>query len=156
MTEDQDVIINTKGLDKLLKALKTQPPVCRVGILGDKDARTSHGTSNATIGAAHEFGTSELPMRSFLRVPISEKLTKEIESSGALDKDVMRDVIKSGTVVPWLKKIAILAEGIIEGAFASSGYGKWAAWTTPGYDNNTGQILKDTQQLSRSITSEVK
>jgi hypothetical protein len=158
----EDVTLETKGLDKLLKALKmTQPPVARVGILGgSKNVRAGNdgNSSNATIGAAHEFGAPAqgIPERSFLRVPIAEHLQKEMESSGALDKEVMADVIKDGTIVPWLKKVAVLAEGIVADAFATAGFGKWPAWKNTGYTNNAGQVLVDTGQLRNSITSEVK
>jgi hypothetical protein len=76
--------LNVKGLDQLLKALKSKPPLARVGILGDKSVRATEGTfqTNAEIGAAHEFGTTTIPARSFLRVPISQNLQKEMEQSG--------------------------------------------------------------------------
>jgi hypothetical protein len=156
MGEEDTVTLNVKGLDQILKALKSNPPVARVGILGSTNSRSSKGSSNATIGAAHEFGTTTIPQRSFLRVPLTENLSKQIESSGALDKNVLADVIKSGTVVPWLKKITVLAEKIVLGAFDSQGYGKWPSWKNPSYSNNTGMVLVDTQQLRNSITSEVK
>ena len=158
---DETTTLEIKGLDQLLKALKKQPPIGRIGILGSKNNRTKKEGSgsaptNATIGAAHEYGTSTHEQRSFLRVPLADNLDKEIENSGALDKDVMREVIKSGSVMPWLSKIMVLAEGIVAGAFDSNGYGKWAPWKTKGYENNTGQILVDTHQLRDSITSEIK
>lgn len=154
--------LNTKGLDQLLKALKAEPPQARVGVLGSKATRNSGGgkavSSNAEIGAVHEYGAPArgIPARSFLRVPISENLQKEMEKSGALDKKVMAEVVNQGTVVPWLKKVAVLAEGIVSDAFATAGFGKWAPWAVPNYTNNAGQILVDTKQLRESITSEVK
>jgi phage gpG-like protein len=155
------VTLNIKGLDQLVKALKQKPPVARVGILGDKGLRTAkegekNFQTNAEIGAAHEFGTSTIERRSFLRVPISDNLEKEMENSGALDKQTLDAVIKQGSVIPWVKKIAVLAEGIVAKAFATGGFGEWPAWKNPGYMNNTGQLLIDTKQLRDSITSEVK
>lgn len=149
------VTIKTLGLDQLLKALKAKPPVARVGILGDKNARNDK-TTNAAVGAAHEYGTVHLPQRSFLRVPLTDNLGKAIEDSGQLNKEVMAEVLKVGSVVPWLKKVAVLAEGIVQGAFDSRGYGKWQGYKNQNYENNTGLMLVDTQQLRRSITSEVK
>lgn len=161
--KNETVTVEVGGLDQLLKALKTKPPVCRVGILGEKTNRKAGGsnksdTTNATIGAAHEFGAPArgLPQRSFLRVPISDRLQKEMEKAGAISKAEFKDVIKQGSVAPWLKKIAVLAEGIVKGAFDSAGYGKWPAWKDPNYTNNAMQILVDTTQLRDSITSEVK
>lgn len=171
------VEVNTRGLDQLLKALKVKPPIAKVGILGDKNTRTqaakalsyaqvlkietprksSEQPNNASIGYDHEFGnpTRGLPQRSFLRVPLIDNLSKKIESSGALDKDSFDQVLKTGSILPWMKKIAVLAEGIVIEGFSNSGYGKWAPHS-PGYTNNTGQVLVDTAQLRDSITSEVK
>lgn len=153
---EDTVYLNTKNLDGLIKALKENMSRARVGILGAKTNRKDPGATNAGIGAIHEFGSSKMPMRSFLRVPIADNLQKRLEDTGALDKDVLNDVVKQGTVVPWLKKIAVLAEGIVAEAFASRGFGKWPAWRTPGYKNRDNRILVDTGQLRDSITSEVK
>ena len=155
MSDDAAYTMEVRGLDQLLKALKARPPVARVGILGS-NPREGGGPTNADIGAAHEFGTTTIPQRSFLRMPISEGLQGEMESSGALDKDVLANVIKSGSVVPWLKKVSKLALNLVFDAFDTEGNGKWPAWKIPGYTNNTGQLLLDTQQLRNSITDEVK
>lgn len=155
----EDVTLNVKGLDQLLKALKARPPVARVGVLGSKAHRSDGGpASNALVGAVHEFGSPArgIPQRSFLRIPISENLQKYMVKSGALDKTVLRDVVKQGTLLPWMRKVAVLAEGIVADAFSSSGFGKWVPWKNPSYTNNAGQILVDTTQLRNSITSEVK
>lgn len=154
MNFDDDTI-DTKGLEKLIKAMKVKPPVARVGVLGSKPREG--GSSNADIGAKHEFGSPSegLPQRSFLRVPLNDNLEKFLDSSGAFDKDAMESVIKLGTFLPWIRKMAIVAEKVVAEAFASGGFGKWAPHS-PGYTNNTGQILVDTQQLRNSITSEVK
>lgn len=149
-----DVTLNVANLDKLLKALGQKQPVARVGILGTKNSRTGKVNSNATVGAAHEFGTSTLPQRSFLRVPITDNLQHECESAGAFDKDTLKAVIAQGTVIPWLKKIALIAEGIVIGAFDTGGYGKWKPSNMTHKKNK--QTLVETQQLRNSITSEVK
>lgn len=156
MSDDDTVYLNTKGLDGLVKAMKENLSRARVGVLGAKTLRKSPGDTNAGIGAIHEFGSSKMPQRSFLRVPISDNLQKRMESSGALDKDVLKDVIKQGTFIPWLKKMAVLAEQIVAEAFETQGFGKWPAWRTPGYKNEHNRILDDTGQLKDSITSEVK
>lgn len=151
-----DVELNTKGLDQLLKSLAGKQPQARVGILGAGNSRNDGGQSNAEIGARHEFGDENMPQRSFLRTPITEHLQEAIDSSGAFGKPEMKEVIRSGSVLPWLKKIAVLAEGIVLEAFDTAGFGKWPKWKTPGYMNRSGQILVDTGQLRNSITSEVK
>lgn len=171
---DAAATINIKGLYKLLKALKQKQPVVRVGILGDKTQRTENKTklsfsevqnlvkprksgkqlTNAELGALHEFGGANMPQRSFLRMPLTERLNKEMQRSGAFSEQAFKGVMQQGTVIPWLKKLAVLAESIVLGAFDSGGYGKWPKWKK-GYTNRTGMILVDSQQLRNSITSEV-
>lgn len=170
----ETVTLNTKGLDRLLKSLKSRPPQARVGVLGGKTVRQSAGDTrnrslfkgyrgyrtptNAEIGAAHEYGVPSkgIPQRSFLRIPISENLQKYAEESGAFDKEVFADVIQSGSMLPWMKKLAVMAESIVSDAFATGGFGKWPKWKDPNYTNNAGQLLVDTKQLRESITSEVR
>lgn len=150
MADDE---LNTDGIDKLMKALKGKLPSIRVGILGG--GARSDGLTNAEVGAFHEFGTTKIPQRSFLRIPITENLNKKLEQSGAFDKAALAQVIKTKSILPWMSKVGVLAEGIILEAFASNGYGKWPGWSV-GYKNKTGQILVDTQQLRSSITYEIK
>lgn len=170
MSDSDAYTLEIKGLNQLLKALKSvRPPVIRIGIIGAKagphfaiakpgQKAPKSAPTNAEIGAAHEFGapTRGLPQRSFLRVPLADRLNKEMELSGALSEATTKDVIKEGSVVPYLKKIAVMAEGIVAGAFDSGGYGKWPAWKNSNYHNNANQLLVDTGQLRNSITSEVK
>lgn len=177
MSDDNDTFsLNTKNLDGLLKSLKSNMRKARVGILGEKTVRNNalpegktksvnaagarpkkfDASTNAAIGAIHEFGIpGKMPVRSFLRVPIAEHLNKELENSKAFSDEEMKNVIKEGSTGPWLQRIGILAEKIVMTAFETGGYGKWPKWKK-GYENNTGDILVDTQQLKRSITSDVK
>lgn len=152
------VEINTKGLDQFIKSLKAPPPVARVGVLADKTMRknSKHGETSASIGALHEFGSGKMPLRSFLRVPISEHLQSKMENSGRFDKNILNEVIKSGSIKGWVQVVAVLAEGIVSEAFATGGYGKWPAWKNPKYKNDDNKLLVDTRQLRDSITSEVK
>lgn len=156
MNDNDETTVNVKDLTQLLKALKAKPPVCRVGILGDKNSRQGKGPTNSQVGAAHEFGTTTIPQRSFLRVPITENLGKEIERGGLLTEDKMKEVIKKGSVTPWLEQVAVSAEACVADAFDTGGGGSWPAWKDPNYENNTGDLLVDTTQLRDSVTSEVK
>lgn len=174
-----DVKLDTKNLDNLIKALKHDLSRARVGIIGGKTNRKDEAAikdgrsisaswktkkpktrfeiaTNAAIGALHEFGGKNLPMRSFLRMPISDKLQSYMEKSGAFDKDVLKDVLKAGSVTPWLKKVAVLAEKIVAEAFETGGFGKWPVWKDPNYKNGNNRLLDDTGQLKDSITSDVK
>jgi hypothetical protein len=151
-----DVDLKIDGLKRLFKALKDKPPIARVGILGNSAARSNEGDgpNNATIGAYHEFGTSSLPVRSFLRVPITENLQKAMDNSGAFTPEAFSQVMKQKSLRPWVEKLAILAEGIVADAFDTGGFGKWPA-SDMRY-KKVRQTLVETQQLRNSITSEVK
>lgn len=157
------VKLNTPGLDKIMKALGGDTPRARVGILGDKTVRganeqgetkTQTGPTNAMIGAAHEYGTSKIPQRSFLRLPISMELSGRLEDAGLTSKDTLKEVIKTGSVIPWLKKVAVAAENIVLDAFDNGGFGLWLPSDMTRKKNH--QTLVETQQLRNSITSEVE
>lgn len=153
--------IQLDGLEKLAKAFKTLPEG-RIGILQDSP-HGQKGTGKKTptvgeVGAAHEFGAPArgLPMRSFLRIPLTENLNKYVKKDGLINKADLEEVVKKGSAIPWLKKVMVSAENVVQDAFDSKGFGKWKPWKNPNYENNTGQILVDTQQLRDSITSEVQ
>ena len=158
----EDFELDTKKLDVLAKLLKKNSSSLKVGIFGSK-AHVKKGNSkstltNAELGAIHEYGSISrgIPQRSFLRVPISDHLGKELESAGAISPDTLNKIISEKNMSAWLKKIAVLAEGIVLEAFNSGGYGKWPKWKNPHYENNAGMLLVDSNQLRNSITSEVK
>lgn len=144
------------GLNQLLKTLKDSKAVLRVGILGNKNARSGSGETNAEIGAKHEFGSDGMPQRSFLRMPLETELAKALANSQAFSEDTLKKVIAEKTLKPWLEQVGFVAEAVIQDAFATGGFGQWPQWSNPNYTNNTGQILVDTQQLRDSISSEVK
>lgn len=138
------------GLDGLVKTLKNSKSFSKVGILGNESR--SEG-SNAFIGLQHEFGTSKMEMRSFLRMPISEKMKKNLKAAGGLDKEVVKKIISNKDLMDFWVKVGVVAEEVVQEAFDTGGFGKWAATQS---ENNTGQTLVDTQQLRNSITSEAK
>lgn len=142
--------INLEGLDKLVKALKVKnPPHIELGIIGTKAERKGDGPSDAQIGAAHEYGAPaiNLPPRSFLRMPMIDHFPNKLESSGAIGEAEFKEVVKTGSIIPWMHKIKILAlETVIEG-FMTQGWGTWDKWKDPNYENNANMILQDTGQL---------
>jgi phage gpG-like protein len=155
MADEDETTFSTVGLDKLIRLFGQSMPTVRVGILGNKSAREGKaGVTNAEVGAFHEFGTSKLPQRSFLRMPLALKLDKQMKQSGAFDKDVLQDAIHTASFVPYMKKIAVLCESIVLGAFETGGYGQWRPSNMNRKKN--WQTLVETQQLRNSITSEVK
>ena len=144
--------MDVRNLDKILKALKQKASI-KIGILGDT-ARSGSSTTNATVGAAHEFGTSTLPKRSFLRMPLTEHLGPALESSQAFDKDTLKKVLASANILPWLTKIAVIAQGVVLEAFDSGGFGQWKPSQMDHKKNQ--QTLVETGQLRNSITYIVK
>lgn len=152
MTED--VKLNATALDKLIKALKAKMPQISVGILGSSSRQGSTGKTNAEIGAFHEFGTSKTPIRSFLRMPLAEHLAPALKESGLFTQAVLKEVVAEVSVVPWAKKVAIVAEGVVLEAFDTGGYGKWPASDMTHKKNH--QTLVETTQLRNAIVSEVK
>lgn len=146
------VALEDKRLKQLIKAFSGKMPTARVGVLGAKNARSDFST-NATIGAKHEFGSGGSPKRSFLRVPISELLKGRLEKAGLFDERALMDVIKTGSILVWVKKIAVVALDISLGAFASGGYGKWKPSNMA--RKKVKMTLVETQQLRNSITEDV-
>lgn len=158
-----DVKIEVKGLQSILKALKNNSLVGRIGVLGSNAARTSDdeksAPTNAEIGAAHEYGAvlpngGKLPERSFLRMPLIEHLNSRLEDIGLTDKDVIHDVIASKNMRPWLEMVLVEAEGVVMDAFDSGGFGKWEP-SDMKYKTNH-QTLVETGQLRNAITSDVQ
>ena len=152
-----DVELKIDGLERLAKALKMDPPpAIRIGILGGADTRKDGGLTNAEIGAHHEFGTSKMPQRSFLRIPLATELPKQLEKLGAVSDAEINRVLASGNMTPWLEKVRIVAEGVVLTAFDNGGYGKWPALKPSTMARKqVKQMLVETQQLRNSITSEI-
>lgn len=149
----EGIKFHNENLDAFIKALGTVPKA-RVGILGAKNQREEAGKTNAEIGKKHEFGEDGMPKRSFLRMPISTKLRKEIEDSGGFKPEVFQKIIDERSLREWVKKVAICAEACVAKAFDTGGFGQWKP---SNMDNKkVHQTLVETQQLRNSIISEVK
>ncbi len=150
------------GLDNLLRALTGDLPQARVGVLGSNNSRTAGKSNNATIGKNHEFGEIvklngrdvKLPERSFLRVPIAENMQGYLDSSGMFTKEAERQVVRDGSLVPWITNLGIIGVSIVLDAFKTGGFGKWKPSNMKFKKNH--QTLVETQQLRNSITWDVK
>lgn len=147
--------LDVKKLKQLIKAFKGTTPTAQVGIAGGSARKD--GKTNAEVGAVHEYGSATCPMRSFLRMPIAEKLSSYLENSGAFTKETLAEVVRLGSILPWMNKIAITGERVVADAFDTGGFGKWQALNPETLSRKTvHQILVETHQLRDSITSEVK
>lgn len=172
-------MLETRRLDQLVKILKENRSKVVVGILGGSNTRRGHDNvsgglkvnaarkqrpksmnfnSNAAVGAAHEFGGVNTPQRSFLRVPISRELDKQISGKKLYGEDQLRQMFQEGSIKPWLSRLGILAESIVIQAFETRGFGLWKPWKDPNYGrrSHNKRVLDDTGQLKESITSEVR
>jgi hypothetical protein len=146
--------INTRGLDQFIKALKGKQPKLSIGILGDKNARSNSKQTNAQIGAKHEYGLDGAPMRSFLRMPLTNYLQKYLDDSQLFDKNAFAEVLKQGSIAPWLILIGHVAESVVQEAFSTGGFGQWKPSDME--HKKVHLTLVETQQLRNSITSQVK
>lgn len=153
MSDETEIRLETNGLDKLARILKGKQPTARVGILGIS-GRKDGMKLNAEIGVKHEFGNEGMPVRSFLRVPITENLEKKMESAGAFNEDSLKLIVQQGSLLLWMKKVATLAEAIVIEAFHTGGFGKWPP-SNMKY-KKVHLTLIETGQLRDSITSEAK
>jgi hypothetical protein len=146
--------INLAPLEKFIEAYADMDGnIGRIGILGDQTVRAEDTSSNAAIGLLHEFGTEKLPQRSFLRMPLTTKLQKALEQSGAFNKEALRNVVKEGSFQTYVRKILASGESVVLEAFATGGFGQWKP-SDMKY-KKVQQTLVETQQLRDSITSEV-
>ena len=125
-------------------------------ILREEVKQGGFGMTNAAIGAAHEFGSIKtgLPKRSFLREPLTDHLQQELDKLGAFSPAEQAEVIKQKSLLPWTRKMALVAENIVKMAFKTGGYGKWKK-SNMKY-KTTKDTLIETTQLRDSITSDVK
>lgn len=146
--EGAELKFDLTDLKNLAKQLQVKREV-QVGIF--EDSKRDDGIYNAEIGFKHEFGSPQerLPMRSFLRKPI-------LERSQQLSEAVNASLEENLSLPKAYQALAKEAEHIVEGAFASGGYGDWKPLSdvTVAKKGNE-QILIETGQLKDSIKAKV-
>ena len=162
------VSLNLSKLESIQRQLGRRI-VAEVGIMGDKNARQETTTNkkgkhvtgklpssktNAEIGLVHEKGSfsSNIPRRSFLEMPLKQKLPQVMRTVG----NKLLEGISATNILVAYQKLGIIAEGIVLGAFNSSGYGQWEP-NRPSTIARKGSSrpLIDTAQLRKSISSRV-
>ncbi len=161
--------LDTKMLDALIKAFDESDKgvFAKVGVLGgitrkaelsyDVSKQQAASQTNAQIGARHELGdpASNLPIRSWLRMPITEKMQETLIKAlpPAAQKRLWKEIIETKSLRPFVKKLAILGEQIVQMGFDTGGFGKWKPSQFRHKANQ--QTLVETQQLRNSVSSEV-
>lgn len=111
------------ALDKLIGELGKTHYV-DVGILGENAQKTEAGGATlGMIGAVQEFGTLDghVPKRSFIQMPIE---TKQAQIQAEVEPR-MAGHLQRGDVVGIFVDIGISAEGVIQDAFDTRGFGTW-------------------------------
>lgn len=167
----EGVELDTSGLDRLIAALGKPAPEVKIGILADSP-RSGGKLTNAQVGEFHEQGTKRrkkgvvqhgieqevgtdlLPVRSFLRVPLSLYWGKRMEAAGMMSEAAFKAIIEAGSFRAWANRAAVIGEGIVSDAFDTGGFGQWPASKMK--RKKVHQTLVETQQLRNSVSSEVK
>ena len=158
--EHPDVKAEFKKLLNCIKVLKEGMPSVKVGILGNTNQRTKDTQTNAEIGFTNEFGKMDgyprIPERSFIRMPLNTYFQPKLETKKSLTGKELEKAMGEGKTVEFATKVGLVAEEVIQEAFATQGFGTW-----PANADMTVQLkgsdspLIDTGQLRRSITSKV-
>lgn len=145
-----ETTLDTRKLQELLKAIKGNKSMARVGILASGAARGGNGPNNATIGAYQEFGTSTIPSRSFLLMPLVLFMKKKLAGAKGFDEATYKKVLETKSTVPWMEKIGKIAVELITEAFDTAGFGMWQPDRSPKHPP-----LVESGRLRDSISSEV-
>ena len=144
-----DFLEYTTDLAMRLESMKKKAVF--VGLPNEKVGGKVYGSGMTIIrvGAIHEFGTGEIPQRSFLRVPFA---IKRKEMNAAIAKQ-FKAVINGQKTDVALGRIGAIATNISKGAFTSLGYGDWKAiQEATARRKGSTQTLIDTGILRSSIT----
>ncbi len=156
MSKQTKISYDLSALENIVRQLGGQH-VARIGILGSDAGAKHEGTdlTNAEIGVIQEFGSQSrnIPPRSFLRMPIEVRGATIMQQLG---KRRTRDKIESGDIVGVYRDLGLAGEAVVQGAFASAGFGRWPA-NAPStvVAKGSSAPLIDTGQLRRAITSDV-
>ena len=109
---------NPKALKKIIEEMRRveSGPYVSVGVHGDA-GEYPDGTSVYTVAMANEFGTENIPERSFMRAPIAEKRTL----IGSWVKGFAKLIVESKeTVAHALESIGFRVQVIVQNAIKSN------------------------------------
>jgi len=155
MTPEETVRI----VDAQLRAMQmAQTMVVKVGLPAGETATsrayTNDGASAAAtvleVGIWHEYGTSRMPMRSFLRGPLQMKASELAQVMGTQFNLVLEQGLPVDTA---LGRVGLAARNISVGAFRTKGYGEWDDIEQATKDaKGSSTVLIDTGILRNAIT----
>ena len=155
MKVNSKIELKLKGLDNLRAGLKEGQYV-KVGVFGNhKSQRTDNSINNVELAVIQNFGSisNNIPARPFIDMPLREKRADILKYAAS---PTMRNLLLTGDVKKALGLLGVFAENIIQKAFDTSGFGKWAP-NSPVTIRLKGsdKPLVDSGQLRRAVTSEV-
>lgn len=150
------VKLDKQVLEKLQAELaKAKGARVHVGVLAGRVDREGEELNNAEIGAVHELGSknSNIPQRSFLRMPMQNKLPDEIKK--IRPAKFVRVILEQGVSVA-LQNLGVIGEQVVDRAFESRGFGQWAPNSERTIaEKGSDSPLIDKAFLRKSITSKV-
>ena len=153
MTQSK-VTADLSELDDLIKQIGSDW-VVKVGLIGSKGSEQHDGTNatNAEVGLWNEFGTENIPTRSFLRLPLENGQKNLVNELG---KGQAKDAFENGNVKQFFNIMGVKAVALVQEAFATGGNGQWQA-NAPSTIKQKGSSspLINTAQLRRAVDFEV-
>lgn len=155
MTPEETLSFVEKQLSNMEKAKSLSVKVgLPAGESATSKAYTNDGAGPAPtvleVGIWHEYGTTRVPMRSFLRGPLKAKsadIDKVLQTQFNLVLEKGMDVEKA------LGRVGLAARNVSAGAFRTRGYGVWADISEATKEaKGSSAVLIDTGLLRSSIT----
>lgn len=120
---------NINGAEEILKGLMKSYKL-RVGIIGSK-AHTTHKDSEATnaeIGSFHEFGTKNIPRRSFLLDPLEKNLDFTQDKMKPMRQVLFKQFFDKKAPQKFFERLGEKALEIVDEAFNTQGWSGGAGW----------------------------
>lgn len=138
--DNNKVQFDATKLDNLIKSFK-QDYFLRVGVLGSKAKNVHDNKSKKTtadIGTFHEFGTANLPRRSFLEDSLKHKIKFTAEEFRKIKKSLAESLLASEkpNIKNFLMDLGSKCLQYIDEGFDTNGFGKW-------------QSLSDKKEMNR-------
>ena len=109
----------------LVEMQKAKTMVVNVGLPADKvsGAYDDDGVSILQVGAQHEYGTENMPARSFLRMPFE---LKAAEINIFIQSEFKKVLEGKSTAEKALGRVGMMTSNISKQAFRTNGFGQWA------------------------------
>lgn len=125
----------------------------QVGLFQDTAGRSADKgriVDNPSLGATHEFGSGNIPERSWLRMPLTLHLGPVMQGIDWFDSLSRRGVKRT------LAFLGVLGEEVVQESFATRGWGAWKELAKETIrKKGSSAILIETAQMRKAISSRV-